>query len=234
MESREGNGVDSLSALAAMAAEERTGSRRMRLALAAAVGVHLVLFAVHWPTFASGVAEAEVEKPKIFVLRIHRVVPPEERPFEVPPLPQKKVSIPDATPDDPEPLPERELVPTVDFSDVPEVDLWREVEPPPTPQPEPKIWRVGGPVSAPVKVSGADPVYPEVARKVGREGVVILECLVDRAGRVREVSVLKGEPLGLTEAAVEAVRGWSFKPADMEGQPVDVLYILTVRFSLQR
>ncbi len=233
MEPREEHGVDSLSALAAMAAEERTGSRRMRLALAAAVGVHLVLFAVHWPTFASGVAEAEVEKPKIFVLKIHRVVPPEERPFEVPPLPQKKVSIPDATPDGPEPLVRPEDVSESSFLVDPQLIF--NPGPPPDPDPPPRgPVRVFQDIEPPAKVFAPNPVYPKAALAARLQGMVVLECLIGRDGRVADVEVLRPAPLGLTEAAVEAVRQWRFEPSTVDEAPVEVLYILTVRFTLPR
>ena len=49
----------------------------------------------------------------------------------------------------------------------------------------------------------------------------------------REAKVLRGLPLGLTESAVDAVRKWKFKPSTLNGKPVEVLYILTVRFNLQ-
>jgi outer membrane biosynthesis protein TonB len=39
--------------------------------------------------------------------------------------------------------------------------------------------------------------------------------------------------LGLTEAAQDAVRKWKFKASTLNGKPVEVLYILTVRFNLQ-
>jgi protein TonB len=62
---------------------------------------------------------------------------------------------------------------------------------------------------------------------------VILEAIIDEAGDVDEVTVLKGLPLGLTETAVVAARDWKFKPATRDGAPVPVFYNLTVRFSLQ-
>ena len=35
------------------------------------------------------------------------------------------------------------------------------------------------------------------------------------------------------EAAIDAVQKWKFKPSTLNGKPVEVLYILTVRFNLQ-
>jgi protein TonB len=39
--------------------------------------------------------------------------------------------------------------------------------------------------------------------------------------------------MGLDTAAAEAVKKWKFKPATLNGKPVDVYYNLTVNFTLQ-
>lgn len=93
-------------------------------------------------------------------------------------------------------------------------------------------YRVGGEVSRPEKVSGEAPVYTEMARKARIMGVVILEVVVDEQGNVTETKVLKGLPMGLDQAAVEAVETWKFKPATRAGRAVPVYYVLTVNFQL--
>jgi protein TonB len=92
--------------------------------------------------------------------------------------------------------------------------------------------RVGGNVKAPRVVHRTDPEYTEVARKGRVKGVVVVEAIIDRQGNVDQVKVIKGLPLGLSEAAAEAVRKWKFKPGTMGGQPVDVIFNLTVTFTL--
>ncbi|MCP4656686.1 MAG: hypothetical protein GY856_14835 [bacterium] len=39
--------------------------------------------------------------------------------------------------------------------------------------------------------------------------------------------------MDLAEAAVEAVTRWRFEPATVGGEPVEVLYILTVTFHIE-
>src|SRR5688572_18077025 len=78
-------------------------------------------------------------------------------------------------------------------------------------------YRVGGDVTRPEKISGLTPAYTAEARRARLSGVVIVEAVIDEQGNVTETRVLKGLPMGLAEAAVEAVRAWKFKPATLDG-----------------
>ncbi|HYU31122.1 MAG TPA: energy transducer TonB, partial [Thermoanaerobaculia bacterium] len=93
--------------------------------------------------------------------------------------------------------------------------------------------RVGGGVSRPEKISGSPPVYTEVARKARVTGVVIVEAIIDERGDVTNARVLKGLPMGLDRAALEAVQHWKFRPAQFQGRAVKVYYTLTVNFQVQ-
>ncbi|HEX7186224.1 MAG TPA: TonB family protein [Thermoanaerobaculia bacterium] len=108
------------------------------------------------------------------------------------------------------------------------LELRAQEAPPATGEP----YRVGGGVTRPEKISGAPPAYTEEARKARVTGVVILESIIDEQGNVTNVKVLKGLPMGLSEAAAEAVQNWKFKPATFEGRPVKVYYTLTVNFQV--
>jgi TonB family protein len=91
---------------------------------------------------------------------------------------------------------------------------------------------MGENVIRPEKISGAPPVYTEMARKSRVQGVVIIESIVDEQGNVVDAKILKGLPMGLDLAAQEAVKTWKFKPATLDGQPVKVYYTLTVNFQV--
>jgi protein TonB len=93
--------------------------------------------------------------------------------------------------------------------------------------------RVGGDVKAPVPINRVDPQYTEVARKARIEGFVIIEAIIDRNGNVTDARILKPLPLGLADSALEAVKRWRFHPGTLNGQPVPVIYNLTVNFRLQ-
>ncbi len=62
------------------------------------------------------------------------------------------------------------------------------------------------------------------------KGEVKLQLAVTADGSVRDVEVLEGLPQGVTEAAIEAVRQWKFKPARRSGEPVAVYHRVSLRF----
>ena len=92
--------------------------------------------------------------------------------------------------------------------------------------------RVGGDVMAPVAISRVPPVYPELARKARISGVVIIEAIIDKQGQVRNARVLKGLPMGLDRAALDALMQWRFRPGTLNGRPIDVIFTLTINFTL--
>ena len=77
------------------------------------------------------------------------------------------------------------------------------------------------------------PQYTEIARKARVEGLVIIEAIIDQNGNVTDARVLRGLRLGLDEAALDAVRRWKFTPGTLNGQPVPVIFDLTVTYRLQ-
>jgi periplasmic protein TonB len=105
----------------------------------------------------------------------------------------------------------------------------------PTPQPvNDAPIQVGGAVLKPEVIARTEPRYTELARKARVEGVVVLRAIIDERGYVTNVELLRGQPMGLDQAAMDAVRTWRFKPATLHGQPVKVYFNLTVNFTLQR
>ena len=96
-----------------------------------------------------------------------------------------------------------------------------------------KPMRVGGDVAPPIATRRVDPVYTDVARKAHIEGLVIVETIIDRDGNVTDVRILKGLPMGLDQSAIDAVKRWKFTPGSLNGQPVPVIFTLTVNFKLQ-
>jgi TonB family protein len=219
-----------------IALEEAEDSKFLRWSMVVAVVLHVIFFVMNWNFLAFGGDDAanKQKKAKIYVVKQVKFKPPPKTEMQQIPKPKtKKVPIPDPTPDEPEPI--RDEQPDEDIDFIPDDNLVLGVPAaPPPPEPEgPVRFVVGGNITEPVKVSGPNPLYPEAARRARIQGVVVLECTIGKDGVVQEAKVLRGLPLGLTESAVEAVKKWRFQPSTLNGKPVEVLYILTVRFNLQ-
>lgn len=101
------------------------------------------------------------------------------------------------------------------------------------PEPVPNVpLRVGGDVKAPVTSRRVEPEYTETARAARVAGVVVVEAIIDKQGNVDAVKVVKDLPMGLGAEAVKAVKQWKFKPGTLNGEPVAVIFNLTVNFKL--
>ncbi len=86
---------------------------------------------------------------------------------------------------------------------------------------------------SPKVVSKPTPKYPELARKAGLEGRVVLKVFVDKQGNVKDAILLKGVSKALNEAAENAAYKAKFKPAENNGQPVGVWIAFYYNFTLQ-
>ena len=75
------------------------------------------------------------------------------------------------------------------------------------------------------------PKYPENARAEGVSGSVVIGALVTPAGLVEQPEIISG-PAALRDAALDAVRTWTYKPFVLNGKPAYVLTTITVNFSL--
>jgi protein TonB len=93
--------------------------------------------------------------------------------------------------------------------------------------------KVEGNVQPPKALSTTAPVYPENAKEAKIEGIVVVDTVIDTAGRVRQpkIKATSGNK-DLDQAAIDAVSQWTFKPATLDGKPVEVYYTLTIRFAL--
>jgi protein TonB len=78
------------------------------------------------------------------------------------------------------------------------------------------------------------PPYPKVAKRRGYEGTVILDVLVDRSGRVKELHISKSSGHRvLDRAALNSVNGWLFEPGMVGDKEVDMWVRVPVRFELR-
>ncbi|MEN6467192.1 MAG: energy transducer TonB [Syntrophaceae bacterium] len=85
---------------------------------------------------------------------------------------------------------------------------------------------------APAFIYQAIPLYPPLAKRMGKEGRVVLRLLIDRHGRLQNIEVLETDGFGFQEAAIAAVRKSTFRPARRNGETVSAKAILPIRFRL--
>jgi protein TonB len=78
------------------------------------------------------------------------------------------------------------------------------------------------------------PRVKNMLKPANREGVVKVRFLVGKDGRVSNVKVLSAPAgLGFEEAAVSAVKQWTFETPTVRGQPVSAWIVQSIRFQLE-
>jgi protein TonB len=76
--------------------------------------------------------------------------------------------------------------------------------------------------------------YPEIARRAGVEGLVILFVQVDVDGAIANTKVMKKEGLDIfVDAAIKAVKSVKWKPAMQRDRPVKVWASVPIEFVLK-
>lgn len=81
-------------------------------------------------------------------------------------------------------------------------------------------------VVPPKLVKRVDPEYPQTAK----EGKVILQAVIDTAGKVAYARVLETPDPILAVSALGAVLQWRYEPARLRGEPVMVYYTVVVTY----
>ena len=114
--------------------------------------------------------------------------------------------------------------------------------PPPPPAPPsaglaqtspPERIKVVGNVQSAMIVTKVPPVYPNLAKSAGVSGVVHLAVVIAKDGTIQEIHSLGGPAL-LIQAAMDAVKQWTYKPTFLNGEPVAVESTIDVNFTLSQ
>lgn len=87
---------------------------------------------------------------------------------------------------------------------------------------------VGGMYSIQEKIT-----YPEIAKRAGLQGKVLIVAFIDENGNVSHTKVVKGLGGGIDEMASDAVRKTKFNPGRQNGKPVKVQVTIPIVFKLQ-
>jgi periplasmic protein TonB len=91
--------------------------------------------------------------------------------------------------------------------------------------------RVSSAVAEGLKVHDVQPVYPLEAKQGHLQGDVLLQATIGTDGLIHDLKVVKGHPV-LVEAAKGAVEQWRYKPYLLNGNPVEVETMITVKFHI--
>ena len=97
----------------------------------------------------------------------------------------------------------------------------------------PRRIRVGGLVQATKLVEQTKPQYPESARAKGIQGVVLLQAVISKEGEPLSLKVLNSPDPALSDAAMAAVQQWRYEPTLLNGEPIEVVSTIAVRFHLE-
>ncbi len=114
---------------------------------------------------------------------------------------------------------------------------WEQLRKQPVPEQENGVYRVraSSTFSRPVCEKCPNAEYTKLARARSTEGIVSLLLTVTPEGETRDIAVLKRVGDGLTDAAVEAVKKWKFKPARLRnGTVIPARVKIDVTFRMQQ
>jgi TonB family protein len=93
--------------------------------------------------------------------------------------------------------------------------------------------RVGGNVMSSNLISQVKPTYPPSAKAARIQGTVKLGILVSPEGHVTDLVVVSGPP-ELVQSSADAVRQWLYRPTLLNGNPVEVVSVVDVNYTLQQ
>jgi len=82
----------------------------------------------------------------------------------------------------------------------------------------------------PTKV--VDPVYPDIAKRAGIKGSVVVDIVIGKTGEVESAQAITG-PKDLWAAAAEAVQQWKWEPFLLNEKPIRVRTKVVVNFVLK-
>ena len=74
--------------------------------------------------------------------------------------------------------------------------------------------------------------YPKEAKKLGVQGVVYVQFIVDEKGAVVDPKLIRKLGAGCDEEALRALEKLKFNPGYVQGKPVKARFTLPIRFAL--
>jgi protein TonB len=200
-------------------------NRVIELGLVASLVICIVLFQA-FKKFEQREIEEQTVDIKIEVAEI----PPTEQ-SKLPPPPSRPAVPIESESDD---IPEDETI------EVTDLDLSELPPPPPPPTTDDEAATIFVPFDDPPQPIGGfaaiqrNLVYPEIARKAGVEGRVMVHVQIDEKGKVVNTRILQSlGNNGCDDAAIAAIKKVRWKPAMQRDRPVKVWVAIPVVFKLK-
>jgi protein TonB len=103
--------------------------------------------------------------------------------------------------------------------------------PPPPPPEDEEIFEFFAVSEKPEITHKQTPVYPDLAKKAGIEGTVVVTVTIGKTGLVEDANIFKSQPM-LDESALAAARKCKFKPAKQRDKFVKVKMNIPFLFRL--
>jgi len=105
-------------------------------------------------------------------------------------------------------------------------------DPPPRPDPPAQVRR--GAEVDPRFASALQPQYPLAEQRAGRGGTVIIRVTIGADGRVRAAERVSATSDAFWAAAErQALTRWRFRPATVDGRPVESSKLMTIHFRIE-
>jgi protein TonB len=178
-------------------------------------------------------------KPKIVNTQVHLIkVKPDPKPIPPEPIKQAKptqvqqVERIVVVPPPPWTGPDLSFTRTTGTSRTVE-PVYPEAKPQPDPPPLPKA----EPVRRDAQIdphSELKPPYPASEQRMGNEGTVTVRVRIGTDGRVKSAEKLRATSDAFFQATLRhALRSWRFKPATVDGRPIESSKVMTLHFTLE-
>ncbi len=207
----------------------------MFLNLGLVISIGIVLTAFAWPTYDEGDLMNLGQVQDNFEDLME--VPPTEQPPPPPPVIQQPeiIEVPDEEEIEEEievnldvEINEETVIEEIIMDDAPEEEeadeIFTIVEEQPTPD---------GGMGAFYQFVRKNLKYPSQARRMGIEGKVFVQFVVDKDGTITEVAAIKGIGAGCDEEAIRVLKNHpKWKPGKQRGRPVKVRMVIPITFKL--
>ncbi|MBV8514928.1 MAG: TonB family protein, partial [Acidobacteria bacterium] len=106
---------------------------------------------------------------------------------------------------------------------IPIGDARATTQPPPPAEPQPKTPKTMhlSHIDASRLVYRMEPIYPVLAKQIGKSGQVELHAMIGEDGAIQSLEAVGGDPMFFA-SAMQAVKQWRYTPTMLNGQPVKV------------